>query len=163
MNFDGLDEEEELEIRQKYLILKIGEDTYGLSIGNVKELIRFPNTVPIPDTPDYIIGVTNLRSRVTPLIDMRLRLNIEKVEYTNRTVVVVLEREDLFCGIIVDEVLDVLHISDKAIEYVPKWNQGEETVVNKIARWDTDLCMILEVERFLEEAKLLQNNVAENT
>ena len=137
--------------------MSIGEDTYGLSIANVRELIRFPKTVPIPDTPHYIIGVTNLRSRVTPLIDMRLRLNLERVDYTNRTVVVVLERDELYCGIIVDEVLDVHHISDADIEMAPNWKREDQLVVNKIAQREGGLCMILEVERFLEEAQVLRD------
>lgn len=134
-----------------------------MSIADVRELIRFPKVVPIPDTPNYIIGVTNLRSRVTPLIDMRLRLNLTQVDYTNRTVVVVLEREELFCGIIVDEVLDVYHISDSEIEEAPTWGSEEHVIVNKIAQREGGICMILEVERFLEETENLRNVDSENT
>lgn len=148
------EEQDELEIRQKFLIFTIDRDLYAISITDVRELIRFPKMVPIPDVPKYIVGVTNLRSRVTPLIDMRMRLHMETcVRYSDRTVVIILEREDLFCGLIVDEVLDVLLIPEQSMEKAPKVGNMEHPLIEKITHRNNGICMILDIARLFEDSE----------
>lgn len=105
----------ETSIDDKYLTFAISEQTFGLPISDIIEIVNTQKATIIPNTPNYIKGVINLRGKIVPLIDMNLRFGKPETVYTEKTCVIVVEMEEDHIGVIVDyvyEVLDILEISE---------------------------------------------------
>ena len=103
----------------KYLTFELGGEEYGLEILKVKEIIGIMNITSVPQTPDYVKGVINLRGKVIPVIDLRLKFGMETAEYTERTCIIVVDIKDMVMGIVVDSVSEVLNIREEEIEETP--------------------------------------------
>ncbi len=122
----GFDAVEEVEIEDtqegKFLTFTLGKEEYGIEIRNVTEIIGIQNMTDLPDTPPFVKGVINLRGKVIPLIDVRLRFNFEEKEYDDRTCIIVVNIENMSVGLIVDTVSEVIDIPEGNIELPPKVN-----------------------------------------
>lgn len=119
----GLVEEIEEDTQDgKYLTFSLGNEEYGIEIRNVTEIIGIQSITDLPDTPVFVKGVINLRGKVIPVIDVRLRFNIQEKEYNDRTCIVVVNISNKSVGLIVDTVSEVLDIPHKDIEAPPKVN-----------------------------------------
>ena len=109
----------------KYLTFSLDQEEYGISILKVKEIIGMMRVTPVPQTPEHVKGVINLRGKVIPVIDLRLRFGMSSIEYTDRTCIVVVEtdwdRGKLHIGIVVDSVSEVLNIKGSDIEETPEF------------------------------------------
>jgi len=103
----------------KYLTFELGGEEYGLEILKVKEIIGIMNITSVPQTPDYVKGVINLRGKVIPVIDLRLKFGMELAEYTERTCIIVVDIKDMVMGVVVDSVSEVLNIREEEIEETP--------------------------------------------
>ncbi len=101
--------------KRKYFTFKVDTEHYALPIDTVDQIIGIQDITLIPNQPHYIKGVINLRGLIVPIVDFRLRLGIESLDYTDRMSIVVTENEDGFIGFVVDEVSEVLDIEDKDI------------------------------------------------
>ncbi|MGB3366951.1 MAG: chemotaxis protein CheW, partial [Acidaminobacteraceae bacterium] len=108
--------------RGKYLTFSIGKENYGLEIKYVIDIIGIQSITEIPDQPYYIKGVINLRGKIIPTMDIRMRFNKDYREYDDRTCIIVVEISDLSVGIIVDRVLEVIEIENENISLAPKFN-----------------------------------------
>ena len=117
---DLYDEDEDTQAN-KYLSFKIGKEAYGIGIKFITEIIELQKIIEIPDVPNYVKGVINLRGKVIPVIDLRLRFNMEERVYDDRTCIVVVDINKTAVGIIVDTVEEVLEIAEKNIEPPPKF------------------------------------------
>ncbi|MBI5814459.1 MAG: purine-binding chemotaxis protein CheW [Nitrospinae bacterium] len=148
----------------KYLTFVLGEEEYGLDITRVKEIIGVMEVTHLPKTPHFIKGVINLRGKVIPLIDLRLKFGMQEARYTRETVFIVVEVSGVQMGIIVDTVKEVLDIRAADIEPPPKFGTrltadfilGMGKVAGKVK-------ILLDIERVLtgEEAAML-SSLAEN-
>ncbi|MDA8308070.1 MAG: chemotaxis protein CheW [Deltaproteobacteria bacterium] len=109
----------------KYLTFSLGEEEYGIGILKVKEIIGMMRITPVPQAPDFIKGVINLRGKVIPVIDLRLRFGMNETGYTERTCIVVVEIDNsgakLHIGVVVDSVSEVLNIKGSDIEDPPSF------------------------------------------
>jgi purine-binding chemotaxis protein CheW len=109
----------------KYLTFSLGEEEYGIGILKVKEIIGMMRITPVPQAPAFIKGVINLRGKVIPVIDLRLRFGMDETGYTERTCIVVVEIEGseakLHIGVVVDSVSEVLNIKASDIEDPPSF------------------------------------------
>ncbi len=116
--------EEVLEDTQegKYLTFTLGREEYGIEIRNVTEIIGIQSVTDLPDTPNFVKGVINLRGRVIPVIDVRLRFGLEEKEHTDRTCIIVVNIRNMTVGLIVDTVSEVIDIPDKDVEPPPRVN-----------------------------------------
>lgn len=103
-------------VRDMYLTFVLGAEDYGVCIADVTEIVGLQRIMPIPDVPDYIRGVINLRGKVIPLTDMRMRFHMPGRPDDDRTVVIVMEVEDAPIGLIVDGVREVLEIPAAQID-----------------------------------------------
>lgn len=108
----------------KYLTFGLGGEEYGLEILKVKEIIGIMNITAIPQTPDYVKGVINLRGKVIPVIDLRTKFAMEYLEYNERTCIIVVDivnksGNKVIMGIVVDSVSEVLNIKAEEIEDTP--------------------------------------------
>ncbi len=117
----------------KYLIFTLVGEEYGISILKIREIIGMMPTIPVPYAPDFIKGVINLRGSVIPITDLRLKLNVQADDYTDRTCIIVVEVTDesdkikAQLGIIVDSVSEVLYIKGRDVEDAPAFGIGIDT------------------------------------
>ncbi|HEB74151.1 MAG TPA: purine-binding chemotaxis protein CheW [Candidatus Desulfofervidus auxilii] len=115
----------------KYLIFSLNNEDYGLDIFKVKEIIGIMDITPVPHTPEFIKGVINLRGKVIPVIDLRLKFSLEPKEYDERTCIIVVEVSTeagpVMMGVVVDSVSEVLNISTSDIEPAPKFGTNIDT------------------------------------
>lgn len=103
----------------KVLTFKIGEQIYGIEIPHVVEIIGVPHITKVPGVPMYIKGIINVRSKVVPVVNIRSRFGKEEIAYNERSNTIIVSDDDIQVGIIVDEVLDVLSVSEKHIAKSP--------------------------------------------
>jgi purine-binding chemotaxis protein CheW len=105
----------------KYLTFALAEEEYGLEILKVREIISMSEITSVPKTPDYVKGVINLRGKVIPVIDLRLKFTMEEAPYTDETCIIVVDVNGIEMGIIVDHVSEVLDIAGDDIEDAPEF------------------------------------------
>jgi purine-binding chemotaxis protein CheW len=114
----------------KYLTFLLAEEEYGLPIKKVKEIIGIMDITHIPKTPEYVRGVINLRGKIIPVMDLRLKFGLESKEYNPRTCIIVIEIENQEIrrqiGIIVDTVSEVVNVQQGEIEPPPQYGVGAQ-------------------------------------
>lgn len=110
-----LEEEQEDMQHGLFLTFLLDEEAYGIKIDAVQEIIGMQKISLLPETPEYIKGIINLRSKVIPVIDVSLKFNNKPTEYTSRTCIIVVETDELLVGLIVDQVKEVVSIEDENI------------------------------------------------
>ena len=139
------------EIRDKYVIFKINNENYGLSIENVQSIERFQSYTRIPNAPKYIKGVINLRGEVAPILDLRLKLNLEPKKVDNNTRIVVTKQDDIVVGLIVDESSEVLEISKEKIDKPPTTGDDKyQEYIKGIGKDKNRLVIIIDLKKVLE-------------
>ena len=138
----------------KYLTFKIGAEEYGLEILKVQEIIKMMDITKVPRVPDFVRGVINLRGKVIPVIDLRLKFGMEAKETTDKTCVIVVQvRRDhgtIIMGIIVDEVSEVLDIAASEIEEAPSFGASVDTrFILGMAKSKGRVKMLLDIDKVL--------------
>ncbi len=115
----------------KYLTFTLGDEIYGIGILKVKEIIGMMPITSIPQTPRFVKGVINLRGKVIPILDLRLKFSMEAVDYTERTCIIVVEIDfdgaAVLIGVVVDAVSEVLNIREEDIEDAPQFGSRLRT------------------------------------
>ena len=119
------DEDEEDTQEDKFLTFIIGKEDYGIEIRYVTEIIGIQSITEVPDMPTHVKGVINLRGKVIPVMDVRLRFGVEERPYDDRTCIIVININEQPVGLIVDRVLEVLDIPESEIEPPPKMKKGK--------------------------------------
>jgi len=115
----------------KYLTFFLEDEEYGIGILKVKEIIGMMPITSVPRTPEFVKGVINLRGKVIPVVDLRLKFSMESIEYTDRTCIIVVEIDSneitVLIGIVVDAVSEVLNIQESEIEETPQFGTSLNT------------------------------------
>ncbi len=111
----------------KYLTFFLGNEEYGLEILKVREIIGLMAITAVPKTPDFVKGVINLRGKVIPVIDLRLKFQMRETEHTEETCIIVVDVNGVEMGIIVDKVSEVLDIAGEHIEDAPTFGRNVDT------------------------------------
>lgn len=141
----------------QFLTFILGEEHYGVDILRVQEIKGYTNVTRIPNTPEYIKGVLNLRGTIVPIIDLRCKFGMPKIEYTRFTVIVVLVIKDRVTGFIVDAVSDVLNIAKKDIQPTPQFGANVKVdFINGIGKSGDKLVSLLDVDQILSAGDLDQ-------
>ena len=151
---DLLDDDDENEDTQegKFLAFQLNEEEYGIEIGFVTEIIGLQNINVVPDMPYYIRGVINLRGKVIPVMDVRLRFGAPEREYDERTCIIVINVKEQSIGLIVDRVSEVLDIPASEIEPTPELRKGRSNrFVKGLGKVGDEVKMLLEAEHMLFE------------
>jgi purine-binding chemotaxis protein CheW len=147
--------EEEDAQEGKFLAFAIGSEEYGIDIRHVTEIIGIQKITDLPDMPSYIKGVINLRGKVIPVIDVRLRFGLEERGYDERTCIVVVNIRGASVGLIVDSVSEVLDISDDAIEPPPQIRRSESSkFIQGLGKVDGEVKILLNIQKLLFEGDL---------
>jgi purine-binding chemotaxis protein CheW len=140
----------------------IGEEEFGVDILRVQEINRMVDITRVPNAPDYVVGVINLRGKVIPIIDLRRRLGMQTKEYGKDTRIVVIELDGKVIGFIVDSVNEVLRIDSNITEPPPPMVSGiDSEYITAIGKLEDRLLILLDLNRILsgkekEELKELE-------
>jgi len=138
----------------KYLTFKLASEEYGISILKIKEIIGMMPITSVPQTPEFVKGVINLRGKVIPVVDLRLRFGMEPHNYTERTCIVVVELAGqtgtILMGIAVDTVLQVLNVKSEEIEESPSFGTGLDTnYILGMAKMEGSVKILLDLDHVL--------------
>jgi purine-binding chemotaxis protein CheW len=145
-----LHEEEKLVDDKKYLTFRLGDEQYGVSIDYVIEIIEVIKITQLPDMQQYIKGVINLRGKVIPVMDVRLRFNIEERAYDSKTCIIVVKVNDFEIGLIVDTVSEVINIDDQQIDVPPQMHSSvEHHYIMGIAKVDKHVVILIDISKIL--------------
>lgn len=148
-NFKNTIEAEDTQ-QGKYLTFQIGDEIYGIEISAVVEILNIQAITFVPLVPEYVKGIINLRGKVVPVLDVRLKFKKSARNYDERTCIIILEIHDIMIGIIIDRICDVLNIDDKQIVDLPSLKTVEHSVfVRNIANVSDKAILILNSEKFI--------------
>jgi purine-binding chemotaxis protein CheW len=140
----------------KYLTFVLGTCAYGISILKVREIIRLIDITPIPRMPDYVRGVINLRGKIVPVIDLRMKLGLPNVATTNRTCIivtyVVMDSATKLMGMIVDALEEVYQITADELEPAPDFGKGASTnYIQNMVRTKGQVKALLNIDLIVED------------
>jgi purine-binding chemotaxis protein CheW len=134
---------------------RIGRETFGLPISIVREIVRVPEITSVPNAPDYIEGVINLRGRIIPIVDLRKRFGEKASEANKRNRIVVVEMESRVIGLIVHSASEVLRISPSEIEAPHNvFQEGELNYITGVGKLNGRLVILLDLSRILQRGEL---------
>lgn len=151
-----------------YLSFRLADEVFAVHVAKVMEIIEVSRITKIPQTPDFMRGITNLRGNVLPIIDSRLKFGMEQVEDTVDTCIIVLsitiDEDEVTVGALVDSVVEVVDIAEKQIKAKPKIGKKYASqYINGIAQVDEDFIILLDVDQVFssEEITLIKERVDE--
>ena len=145
----------------KYLTFNLADEEYGIGILKVKEIIGMMPVTSVPRTPEFVKGVINLRGKVIPVVDLRLRFVMDSIEYTERTCIIVVEIEGstgtVLIGIVVDAVSEVLNIKANDIEDTPEFGAKLNTeYILGMAKMEGGVKILLDIDRVLSTEEVAE-------
>jgi len=143
----------------KYLTFILEQEEYGIGILKVKEIIGMMPITTIPRTPEFVKGVINLRGKVIPVIDLRLKFSMEAIPYSERTCIIVVEIESqdstILIGIVVDAVSEVLNIKKEEIEETPVFGAKMDTeYILGMAKMEGGVKILLDIDKVLSSKEM---------
>lgn len=141
----------------KYVTFKSGSEYFGLKIQYVNEIIVFQEITKIPESEDYIKGLINLRGKIIPVIDVRLRFKQEPFEYTDRTCIIVVNVKNIVVGLIVEKIAEVVEIQDENIIPSPsvgKADKSQNKYVYAIGKVGDKVKLLLDPDRLLNDEEI---------
>lgn len=146
-------------ITNKYLTFVLATEEYAVDILRVQEIKGWTKVTQIPNTPDYICGVVNLRGTIVPIIDLRLRFNLAHMEYGTTTVIVVVKvlsgHKERIMGVVVDAVSDVYDVEEEAIKPAPEFGSVISTeFIRGLITVDEKMVIVLDIDGLLNSAEL---------
>jgi purine-binding chemotaxis protein CheW len=143
----------------KYLTFALGKEEYGLEILKVKEIIGIMDITAVPQVPDYVKGVINLRGKVIPVISLRRKFGMEEIDYTDETCIIVMNLNEVLIGIIIDKVQEVLDIEQNNIEPPPSSGiAGKSEYILGMGKVGESVKILLNIDKILlEDLSKLEN------
>ncbi|WP_406657469.1 chemotaxis protein CheW [Methanolobus sp. ZRKC2] len=146
------------------VVCQLAEEEYGVKISSVKEIIRIPDITKIPQIPDYVEGVINLRNKIIPVISLAGKFNLPQSETNDQSRIVIVEIGNIVAGMIVDAVTEVLRIPVGNIESAPEiiTSKISEKYIEGVGKIDERLLILLDIDHiFTEEQKMNISNLAD--
>lgn len=139
------------EICLEYLCFRVSDEIYGINIMAIKEITKPREVTEIPGTPEFVSGIVSLRGTIIPIIDMRSRLGLSRENVTGKERVVVIKNDRSFCGLLVDEVIQVVRVNKENVEPAPSVLEGiDRDFVSGIGRSEGRLIIILNLENIAD-------------
>ena len=133
---------------------RIGNETYGVRIGSVREIVRVPEITAVPNAPDVIEGVINLRGKIIPVMDLRKRFGNSAVQPDKKNRILVVELDNKFVGLIVSSASEVLKIPPSEIESPGSvFAEGESSYVTGVGKLKGRLIILLDIARLLRQSE----------
>ena len=138
----------------KFMTFQTGKEFFGISISYVNEIIAMQPIAAIPEVDDYIKGLINLRGKIIPVIDVRVRFKMEPTEYTDRTCIIVIDVKSTMIGLIVERIAEVDTISDESIVPPPSLGRKEHEhnkYVYGLARTGDSVKLLIDPEKLIKQ------------
>jgi purine-binding chemotaxis protein CheW len=152
----GVEEDSQV---SKYLTFSLKNEEYGIDISDVREIIGIQKITEVPDMPHSIRGVINLRGKIIPVLDIRIRFSLEEKEYNERTSIIVVNIQDTDVGLIVDAVSEVLDINNSDIEETSEVGRGDaNNYIKGYGKVSNSVKILLDIQSLLFGHELLQIN-----
>ena len=155
MEADLYDDEDTM--KDKYLTFHLAGEDYGIDIAFVTEIIGIQKITEVPDMPDFVKGVINLRGKVIPVMDVRLRFLLPERDYDERTCIVVVDINGTAVGLVVDKVNEVADIPEADVEPPPRSSKGASSRYLKgMGKVENEVRILLNVDRLLFDDEMTQ-------
>jgi purine-binding chemotaxis protein CheW len=139
----------------EYLTFVLGSEEYGLEILKVQEIRGYDTVTQIANTPEFIKGVVNLRGKIVPIVDLRIKFNLGKVEYDEFTVVIILNLSGRVVGIVVDGVSDVMALTEDQIREVPSLVTSIDTkYIVGLATVEQQMLILVDIEQLMSSPEM---------
>ncbi len=153
--------EQQATLKDKYVTFKSGNEYFGLKIEYVDEIIIYQEVTAVPESPEYIKGLINLRGKIIPVVDVRIRFKQEPFEYDDRTCIIVINVKDTVVGLIVEKIAEVVEIGEEDIIPTPTMNFGGyvEKVQNRyvyaVGKVGDAVKLLLEPNRLINDDEII--------
>ena len=136
----------------KFLTFLLGKEVYAIEIKYVIEMIGIQPITEVPELPEYVKGIINLRGKIVPVMDVRIRFKKEAKEYNDRTCIIVVEVESIMLGLIVDNISEVISIPDEEIVPPPEINKcAENKYIKGIGKVGSNVKLILDCKKLMND------------
>ncbi len=134
----------------QWVTFQLEEETYGINVMQVREVLRYTEIAPVPGAPDYVLGIINLRGNVVTVIDTRSRFGLIEGELTDNTRIIVIESERQVIGILVDSVAEVVYLRSSEIDTTPSVGTDESTkFIQGVSNRDGNLLILVDLNKLL--------------
>ncbi len=145
----------------EYLTFRLGGEDYGVDILKVQEIRSYDTVTRLPESPDYIKGVINLRGTIVPVIDMRLKFHLEKAEYNEFTVMIILNMGERVIGMVVDGVSDVMTLDQSQIRPPPEFaGVLDSNFVKGLGAVDERMLILVDIDKLMDFEELARLDAA---
>ncbi len=138
----------------KFLTFLLGKEEYGIEIKHVTEIVGLQNITEVPELPDHVKGIINLRGKIIPVIDVRLRFKKEARDYDDRTCTIVIDIREISVGLIVDTVSEVLSIPEQDIVPPPSLNSYQQKYIKGIGKVGNNVKLLLDCDKLLNDKEM---------
>ena len=148
--------EEDLQ-KGQFMTFQTGREYFGIGISYINEIIQMQPITAVPEVEDYIKGLINLRGKIIPVIDIRVRFKMEPLEYTDRTCIIVINVKSMVIGIIVEKIAEVVTITDDDIVPPPtlgRRDSEQNKYVYGLARIGDSIKLLLDPEKLVKDADI---------
>ncbi|MDK9806106.1 chemotaxis protein CheW [Vibrio sp. D406a] len=136
----------------QWVTFQLEEETYGINVMQVREVLRYTEIAPVPGAPDYVLGIINLRGNVVTVIDTRSRFGLMEGEVTDNTRIIVIESERQVIGILVDSVAEVVYLRSSEIDTTPSVGTDESAkFIQGVSNRDGKLLILVDLNKLLSE------------
>lgn len=136
----------------QWVTFKLQEETYGINVMQVQEVLRYTEIAPVPGSPDYVLGIINLRGNVVTVIDTRSRFGLEPAEVTDNSRIVIIESEKQVIGILVDSVAEVVYLKSSEIDTAPNVGTDESArFIQGVSNREGELLILVDLNKLLSD------------
>ncbi|MBT1450847.1 chemotaxis protein CheW [Glaciecola sp. XM2] len=136
----------------QWVTYRLAEETYGINVMQVQEVLRHTEIAPVPGAPDYVLGIINLRGNVVTVIDTRARFGLPPTEVTDNTRIVIIESDEHVVGILVDSVAEVVYLRSSEIDSAPNVGTEESAkFIQGVSNRDNELLILVDLNKLLSD------------
>ncbi|AMT88000.1 chemotaxis protein CheW [Pseudomonas glycinis] len=136
----------------QWVTFKLDNETYGINVMRVQEVLRYTEIAPVPGAPSYVLGIINLRGNVVTVIDTRQRFGLHSGEISDNTRIVIIEADKQVVGIMVDSVAEVVYLRQSEIETAPNvGNEESAKFIQGVCNKNNELLILVELDKMMSE------------
>ncbi|MGM0630805.1 MAG: chemotaxis protein CheW [Pseudomonadota bacterium] len=136
----------------QWVTFQLDQETYGINVMQVQEVLRYSEIAPVPGAPNYVLGIINLRGNVVTVIDTRLRFGLQTTEVTDNSRIVIIESEQQVIGILVDSVAEVVYLKTSEIDSAPNVGTDESArFIQGVSNRDGELLILVDLDKMLTD------------
>ncbi len=136
----------------QWVTYRLGDETYGINVMQVQEVLRYTEIAPVPGAPDYVLGIINLRGNVVTVIDTRARFGLMPADTTDNTRIVIIESDEQVVGILVDSVAEVVYLKSSEIDSAPNVGTEESAkFIQGVSNRDGELLILVDLNKLLSD------------